>query len=1043
MTPFLKQVALHYFSTEPMQTLCFIFPNRRSLAFFRKWLAEAVADPLLNASAPGHEGTPRPVELPPMYTMNDFFHLAAATKQVDRVEAMLILYECYRKSLSEGMEPDSLDDFIYWGDVLMSDFNDVDKYLADPHRIFTNISEFRALDAGLDDLDPVQKEAILRLVRHFKQTGSESLDFEDKSVKKNFLRIWDMLLPIYTAFGEALTARGLSYEGMAYRSLATRMREGSAVDILKEKFNGCSKFVFVGLNALNECEKAVMRKMRDAGLAQFCWDYSGAMLKDPENQASKFMRDRFGTGNLDQFPQAFEFDTQGLPLTDINIYSVPSSTGQACLIPEILREISVRAGEHDVPETDTAIVIPDEALLMPVLNSIPPQVKDINVTMGYPMSGSGLFSLMSQIATLQLHTRRYRDGSYSFYHKQVWSIFASEVFRAAISGGAKEKMDEIRAAAQFYIPQEGFKGDAWLEIVFRPVVKEPTKASAAQTAAFGAYLLEVVTALGSRISGNPMMSLEVEFARRYYSALNLLMAKSLDITPATFTRLLSMLLGSISVPFNGEPLSGLQIMGPLETRALDFTNLIILSCNEGTFPSRNVSSSFIPPELRTGFGLPTYEYQDRIWAYYFYRMIQRAKSVYLVYDSRAEGTKAGEESRYIKQLEYLYGHRYTDIGHKRLLSRASEQDEPACRTRRYTATADIENPEPPEIHKVPEDVRIIQSRHLSASSLKKFLDCPAQFYYAVVKGLSKEDEVSESLDGGMIGSIYHEVMQSIFIGEQAMSPDCDLSSRTAAFSPMSFVSADYLRSWRNRPEDIEAKIIALIKRSMKTIEVSGRDLVTKKLILEYVMKTLSKDIEYLKDQKENGFTIYGLEKKYEWDHGGFKFIGYIDRIDGCGARVRVVDYKTGRVEDEEKILVGGEVKSSRKTPEQVVEGLVNKLFDPVPAAGKPKIALQLYLYDKFIKEGRSISGGDSITTDKSREKELVEGKTLMNSIYQVSSLFKDPVSEAPVGEAFIDQMDQGLDQLLGRLSSTEENWIRTTDAENTCKYCDFKTLCGR
>lgn len=1028
MTPFLKQVALHYFSTEPMQTLCFIFPNRRSLAFFRKWLAEAVADPLLNASAPGHEGTPRPVELPPMYTMNDFFHLASGMRQADRVEAMLILYDCYKQSLPEEMSPDSLDDFIYWGDVLMADFNDVDKYLADPRRIFTNISDFKALDAGLDELDPVQKEAILRLVSHFKQTGSEALTFEADNVKKNFLKIWDLLFPIYMAFNQALSAQGLSYEGMAYRSLATRMKEGSAVDILHEKFSGCSNFVFVGLNALNECEKVVMRKMRDAGLAQFCWDYSGAMLRDPENQASKFMRDRFGTGNLDQFPQAFELDTEGLPMPDIKVYAVPSSIGQASLVPEILSEISdehlEKVARFDVPEMDTAIVIPDEAMLMPILNSIPPQVEDINVTMGYPMSGSGLFSLMSQIATLQLHTRRYRDGSYGFYHKQVWTIFASEVFRAAVSAEAKTKMDEIRAAAQYYIPQESFKGDTLLEAVFRPGVKEPTKASASQTSAFGTYLLGLVGAIGSRISGNPLMSLEVEFARKYYSALNLLMSKSLDITPATFTRLLSMLLGSISVPFNGEPLSGLQIMGPLETRALDFTNLIIFSCNEGTFPSRNVSSSFIPPELRTGFGLPTYEYQDRIWAYYFYRMIQRAKTVYLVYDSRAEGTKSGEESRYIKQLEYLYSHRCTDSSHKNLLSKGSEGGEDACWLSKFISSCEIASPEEDDIPKTEEDIYKLRSHHLSASSLKKFLDCPAQFYYAVVKGLSKEDEVSESLDGGMIGSIFHEVMQSVFIGEQAMRPETDLSDRTLNLSPMPFVSAAYLQSWVDRPEDIEAKITALIKRSMKTIEVSGRDLVTKNLILKYVLNTLSRDIEYVRNKPGSGFKIYGLERKCEWERGGFKFIGYIDRLDVVGDRLRVVDYKTGRVEESEKILVSEAVKTGKKTPEEVVEKIVSTLFDPEPKSGKPKIALQLYLYDKFI-EGET---GE---------------KALTNSIYQVSSLFREPVSEAPARADFLSQMDHGLDNLLERLSSTEENWIRTTDVENTCKYCDFKTLCGR
>lgn len=996
MVPFLKQVARHYFAQTDIEKYCFIFPNRRSMAFFRKYLSGAVADRSLNSGAFGHGGAVRPIVMPAMYTMNDFVYESTGCRETDRVSLLVTLYDCYVAALPKAAVPDTLDEFIFWGDTLIADFNDVDKCLIKPELIFTNISQFRALDTGFGELDERQREALRKLISHFKDEGSEELSFKsaDKT-KENFLRIWDMLLPIYQAFNQSLDSQGLSYEGMAYRKF-------SAADIAGI-FPEAEKFVFVGLNALSECEKKAMKRLRDAHKAEFCWDFTGAMLRDADNQSSKFMHNKALTGNVDLFPQAFTMDPDGLSLPRVRVISVPSSVGQASYIPLILNEIA--EGQLELTGAldsgkDCAIVLPDETMLMSVLNSIPPQVRDINVTMGYPMSDSALFSLISQVAALQTHVRKYSSGVVAFYHKQVSSIFSSAVFRFAAGNEAVPLMDKIRSESKYYVPVDDFKGQPLLELVFTPVLTDVTQPSSAQIKTFGEYLMSVLRAVASKIRGAEpsrdegqagAMALEVEFARKCYQSINLLTAKNLNILPSTYLSLLKRLLGGISVPFNGEPLKGLQVMGPLETRALDFTNIIILSAGESLFPGKSVSASFIPPQVRAGFGLPSYEYQDRVWAYYFYRMIERASNVWMIYDSRQDGMTSGEESRYIKQLEYIY------------------HDKFGVPVERFVAQANVTEQSPAEIVKTREDVELLKTKSLSASSLKSYLACPAKFYFSVVKGLRAEEDVAESVDSGMVGRIYHSTMQALFSGEKDMCAGPVLGGD----EKLKFVSSYYLRSWLGRVDEIEEKVASLMEKEMKTTEVSGRDLVTKRLIVKYVLNTIRRDLEFLDSVKAPGFDIYGLELERYWNFRGFRFVGYIDRLDGVKGQVRIVDYKTGRVLDSEKEIT-----------EENAASVAEEIFNPDSKA-RPEVAFQMFIYDKLM------------------EKDPIARKgALYNSIYQVTGLFKEPVRSVPVCAEFVRLCEEGLARLLNEIEDPETGFARTSNLK-TCEHCDFRELCGR
>ena len=825
MAEFLRQVAAHYFQGPDIEHTCFVFPNRRSMVFFKKYLGEMVGE--------------KPLMVPDLYTINDFFYRVNGVHTTDKLSLILELYHCY-KALNPAAEP--LDDFIFWGEVILADFDDADKYLADSRGLFRNVLEFKEIQDSFDYLTPTQKEAIESFLGHFRD-----IQHPDDGIKGRFVKLWNILFPLYESFNARLKEKGMAYEGMVYRSLASTLKAGVPVrDVLDGVFPETVKYVFVGLNALNECEKLLLRRMRDAGLADFSWDYSSSMIKNPANKSSFFMEK-----NVREFPQAFPIDPDGLRIPEITVVDVPSSVGQAKLAPWVLSQTS---GDS----VETAFVLPDESLLLPLLNSIPPTYDSINVTMGYPMSASAVYTLLDALSTLQLRLRKRPDGWY-FYHAAVRAVFASGLFRDLLSEEERKVIEKVKSQAKYYVPQHELQGGPLLNLVFTPVTEDLSLSSAAQNHRLEDYFMDIVGYIGRSLTGTPDMMLELDFAKRCITQLTILRGTDLDVLPVTHMRIIRRLLQGISVPFKGEPLKGLQIMGPLETRALDFKYLVVLSANEGMFPRHSVSPSFIPPQLRKGFGLPTYEFQDAVWAYYFYRMIERPKHVWLVYDSRTEGLKSGEESRYIKQLEYHFG----------------------VSLQKVSSAAPIEAPKPEEeILKTQEHVDIVRGKLLSASALKNYMDCPAMFYYQTVKGLKTDDEVAESLDSRMLGNVYHHVME-------------DLYGRARVITPK------MLSDFRKNIGALKAIIRREVIKEMHSIEVTGRNLVLEEVILDYVLSTLKYDSSLLASAGAPGFEIISREKHYEGEFDGFKLHGYIDRLDSYrSGELRIVDYKTGKVDDD-------------------------------------------------------------------------------------------------------------------------------------------------
>ena len=938
MDAFLLQTARHYFNLPDLEKTCFIFPNRRSMVFFTKYLGDLVKGG-------------RPLLCPPMFTVNDFFASLYSGKTSDRLRLLTVLYGEYSR-LNQKAEP--LDDFIFWGDVLLADFDDVDKYLADPDSLFTNISDLKDIQDSFEYLTEIQKKAIQSFLSHFR----DAQDHNPETVKGGFLRLWNLLLPLYKSFNAELSKKGMAYEGMVYRSLARRLKDGEPVaDILAEAFPDTQKYVFIGLNALNECEKVLMRKMRDAGKAEFVWDYVTPMIRNAANKSSFFMQK-----NVEEFPQAFTILAGGTP--EITAISVPSAVGQVKIAPKLLQEM-------DGDPVESAFVLPDETLLLPLLNSIPTDVDSINVTMGYPMKGSAVYTMVQALGRLQLRARQRDDGWY-FYHRDIREVFSASLFTAMLSAEERETVERIKADAKYYVPVADFGTGSILKAVFTPVLKDVKTPSAESCLNLCRYLSSIIGTAGRAVSGKGDMLLELDFAKRLHTQLNILESIPLELLPSTWLRVLDSILQGISVPFKGEPLKGLQIMGPLETRALDFKNIVILSANEGMFPRRSVSTSFVPPELRKAFGLPTYEFQDAVWAYYFYRMLQRASKVWLVYDSRTEGLHSGEESRYIKQLEYHF-----NVPVKRLVASAPLQP--------LTPQADIPKTE--------EDAETVRKGALSASALKNYLYCPAKFYYSFVKKLKTADEVAESLDESMIGRVFHSVMQRLYSGKTVFS------------------RAD-IEKMRNDDVLIHALVREEVMKEMRSFEVSGRNLVTAEILCDYVKATLAHDISLIGEK--GAFKIIGLEQFRETVFDGHRLIGFLDRIDSYRpGEVRILDYKTGRVEDDDILIT-----------DENAAAVAEKLFG-TSNKGRPGIALQLFIYGLLAAADPALSGN-----------------TIVNSIYSTGRLYTEPLKDMPVSPVFTSIASEKLSAMLAEITDTSIPWTRTTETD-TCSWCDFKDLCGR
>ena len=870
MKPFLYQVATLFYQQygAEIHRLAFVFPNRRAGLFFQKYLSEISEKPLFS---------------PSILTINDLFMQLSGKHPADKIQMLFRLYELYKQRSGSS---ESFDEFIYWGEMLLNDFDDIDKYMVDARMLFRNVSDLKSLDDDFNYLSPEQVQAIRSFWSSFYPKG-------DSPNQQHFLELWEILYDLYAGLRTSLAKDGCGYDGMIFREVVEQLEKEPMSDFPFDQV------VFVGLNALSVSEERLLLALQKKGVADFYWDYVGPWVTDPDNKASFFLE-----RNLRLFPSRMQLPATEPVQAEIRVMGVPSAIGQAKQVYPILQALADEQQLTDESALRTAIVLPDEHLLVPVLNAIPEAIQHINVTMGYPLAGTPVAALMEYILTLQKNIR-YIDRVPVFYFRDVLPILNHQYVMAAAPEEVSQLVKDMTAGNRIYVHAADLNRHELLSILFTPVQN---------TEELSDYLIHVLEALNACLRNNrpnpddeemissstqTTVDIEQEFIFHYFATVNrmkeVMREAKIEMRLDTYFRLLKRMTDLITIPFEGEPLSGLQVMGVLETRALDFDRLIILSMNEGIFPLKKAANSFIPYNLRRGFGLPTYEHQDSVWAYHFYRLIRRAKQVTLLYDTRTTGLQTGEVSRFVHQLRYHY--QYPLIDELVVYDVAS------------SAVPPISVQKTAEVEKLLSDFLSGGPRALSASAINTYLDCPLKFYFSVLEQIQEEDEITETVERDVFGSILHKVMEDLY----------------APFKGK-LVTADLLKLLRKDQSLLTGTIARafaeLFFKSPVVRPLEGENFLTGEMIRKYAEKILEQDarftpFHYIESEKKVRATITLSDKRV------VQLKGFIDRVDSLDRVLRIVDYKTG----------------SGKLEFESVEGLFDK-----EAKDRPKAVMQVFLY---------------------------------------------------------------------------------------------------
>lgn len=959
MTPFLQQIASLFYQQygAEVSRLAFVFPNRRTGLFFQKYLSEVADKPLFS---------------PTILTINDLFVQLSGKQTADRINMLFMLYDIY---VRHSGSTETFDEFLYWGEMLLNDFDDVDKYMADARMLFTNVTDLREIENDFSFLDAEQIAAIRTFWSSFYPKG-------DSPNQEEFLAVWKILYTLYNDLRDALAAEGRGYEGMIFREVVEQMEQNNCCDL------PYTKVVFVGLNALSVAEERFLIQLQKRGIADFYWDYASDKVTDPNNKASYFVE-----RNLKNFPSQYPLPAEEKVDTEIEVIGIPSGIGQAKQVYTLLNELCKEDEMSPEEALRTAIILPDEHLLIPVLNAIPEQIRRINVTMGYPLAGTPVASLMEYILALQKNVR-YVDRQPVFYFRDVLPILNHRYISSTCPEIVNALVKDIAENNRIYISAADLGKTDLLSVLFLPVTDVNT---------FSDYLINVLQELNKVMhalsSGEEeedatqrTNDLEQEFIFHYFTTVNrmkeIMQDAGIEMKIDTYFRLLKRVTDTITIPFRGEPLSGLQIMGVLETRALDFDRLIILSMNEGIFPLRKAANSFIPYNLRRGFGLPTYEHQDSVWAYHFYRLIYRASYVSLLYDTRSNGLQTGEVSRFVHQLHYHYE---VPLQNKLVVYNVSSAKTPALQVKKTDEVMQRLN----AFHKG-------GNRAISASAVNTYLDCPLKFYFSVVEGIQEEEEVSETIESNVFGSILHKVMEELYM------PLCG-----------KIVTADLLKAIKKDTPVLTGAIARAFAEIFFMSDVvrplTGQNFLIGEMIRKYVEKILERDskltpFRYIESERKINRLFTLGDNRTE-----IQLKGFIDRIDEVRDAVRIIDYKSGS---------GTSVFTS-----------VESLFDKEDK-DRAKAVMQVFMYSWMLGAAPA-------------------GKTIQPGIYYMRTLFSDsfdasvsrriertktePVTDfSAYSEAFEGELRRCLDEIFGR-----ETPFTQTTTEKACAWCPFKDICGK
>ncbi|MBR2228837.1 MAG: PD-(D/E)XK nuclease family protein [Prevotella sp.] len=862
MVSFLEHVAeelLSKFGTD-LSRVAVVFPNKRASLFLNDYLAHQAERPLWS---------------PAYITISDLFRSHSRLQVADPILLVCELHKCFTRCT--GID-ETLDHFYGWGQLLLSDFDDLDKNMGPADRVFANLRDIHELD-DVSYLTDEQRKLIQRFFSNFS-------DDHNSELKQRFLRLWSHIGDIYHTFNEQLAAQGLAYEGALYRQVA----EDETVSFEYDTY------VFVGFNLLQQVEQTLFRRLEREGKA------------------------------------IFYQDTEEQPPRQLTFISAPTENIQARYVSQWLTPERIADGRR------TAVVLCNEGLLQAVIHCLPDTVDKVNVTTGYPLLQTPVASLVSQLLNLQVNGFSARTQSF----RQRWlNIVARHPYAALLS-------------------------------------EDYASAHLTDSSSLLHWLLDIVRTIKTD------SDLQSESIFKMYTLLNRLSdltdSSILTVDVPTLQRLVLQVVQSTSIPFHGEPAEGIQVMGVLETRNLDFDHVLLLSCNEGNMPRGVNDTSFIPYAIRKAYGLTTIDYKVAIYQHYFHRLLQRAEDVTIVYNNATIDAQKGEMSRFMLQLMVERG----DIEFRSL--HAGQQ--PLLR-------------QPQSIDKTPAVLDILRRRFskdhggISPTAVSTYLRCQLRFFYRYVSNLQEPDDTDEDLiDNRLFGIIFHESARTLydqFIGRQVTSVLLD----------------DLLKD----EVTIERAVDTAISNTLGLHHLDGLQLINREVIIKYMRLLIETD------RRLTPFTILGLEKRVDMPWGDTKVGGIIDRLDcitdsvSGEERIRVIDYKTG-------------ARHLRPMPN------IEAIFDPDQIPNHSDYYLQAFLYSHIVRQHRTEAVSPALLFIQHAAAEGYDPTLVIG---------RDPVTDITVhSDRFIALFKETTDAIF-----SPDLHFTPTDDRNRCRSCPYAALCGR
>jgi ATP-dependent helicase/nuclease subunit B len=953
MVPFLQKTAQYLVSTfaGDLADLCIVLPNRRGGLFLRKYLASEVG---------------KVTWAPAIFSIEDFISEISGLQEVENLHLLFELYEVHREI--EEKNAQTFEEFLRWAPQLLSDFNEVDRYLADAGELFSTLTEARAISLWNVDGKPLT------------------------AFEKKYLRFYQSLYGYYEKLTRRLLAKNHAYQGLSFRHAAEH------IDTTKDKLPW-RHVIFAGFNALTKAEEQIISTLRSEGKATMLWDADAYYLDNKQQEAGDFLRDWMRKWPVKE--PHWIFDDFAASGKKIEIIGSPDPVGQVKFCGNLLQELAKKGHANE----KTAVVLLDEGLLIPLLNSIPGEVDALNITAGLPLKQTPLASLFETVFQLHLHTAQFTylvsRGIAKYYYKDVLKLlqhpYVHRMAQGVMSGNRfvfDEAIDKIRLGHQIFIGIDDVLAQnsglfsvnlSFLEAMFAQWSKP-------------ADALNCFKAMIETLRVATVKSMEMEylfaFSKIVHQLGNLLTEFPSDLKIPAFYELYQQVITATSLPFYGEPLKGVQLMGMLETRTLDFENLIILSCNEDLLPSGKINASYIPFDIKRSFELPTYRHKDSVYAYHFYRLIQRAGNIWILFNTEADQLGGGDRSRFLRQIvSELPAYNPRIVIRESILTTPLLKGEPR---------PVIEIPKTGETLAALEDKA---AKGFSASSLNSYRNCALKFYFAEIAGIKEPEDVDDTIDPAVLGSAVHEALCKLY------KPYID-----RPLTPLNVSAME---------KEVEEVVDKAFEKKFKGSDITyGKNLLLVSVAKLMVKRYLQYETGYLEELAQSGksCTVAFLEQLVETSltipfgdkELTIRLKGFIDRVDKMDGWWKIIDYKTGTTESKQVKV---------------------KDWDDLTVHPDLNIGFQLLMYGYLL--------GKRFRNPITSSAGIISLKRLNAGFTEVMVPGDEPGKLTSIqNEAVTGRFEEVILAILAEVYDLSKPFSQTSDL-NICERCPYINLCGR